>query len=158
VHLHGFNQDRQSRREGSRVPHRLRQLREHLLFQELAPLLEGFAHHVATREHHDVEYVVDDRSRCRPVLLQGVERRTALFVECNHLTVDDRVVRHVGERIHDARVSDVEVVVVPRSQVNGPIALERNRAIAVELQLVQPSRIIGQRIRLQQQHRLDETC
>lgn len=60
------------------------------------------------------------------VVLQGVERRTAVLVERNHLTIDDRVVRHVGKRLHDAGVSDVEVVVVPRSQVNRSIALNLN--------------------------------
>ena len=133
LHQHG-----ESGIERTRIPDRLRQLRQDLLFEELAPFLEWLAHHVAAGEHHDVEHVVDDWSGRRTVVLEGVERGTAVIVERDDLAVDDRVVRHLRESLHDARISPAKVVVVTRPQMDDSVALERNRPIAVELQLVQP--------------------
>jgi hypothetical protein len=52
LHQHG-----ESGLERTRISDRLRQLRQHLLFEEFAPFLEWLTHHVATGEHHHVEDV-----------------------------------------------------------------------------------------------------
>jgi hypothetical protein len=45
--------------------------------------------------------------------LEGVERRTAVLIECDHLAVDDGVVGKLREGLDDAWISDAEIVVVP---------------------------------------------
>ena len=40
------------------------------------------------------------------------------LIERDDLAIDDRLVRHLRQALHDARVSDAEVVVVARTQMN----------------------------------------
>jgi hypothetical protein len=44
--------------------------------------------------------------------LQGVERRTAVLIESDHLAVDDGVVGQFREALDDAWISDAEIIVV----------------------------------------------
>ena len=81
------------------VADRLRELRQDLLLEQLAPRVERLAHDVAAGEDHDVEDVVDDRRRRRAVVLQRVERRPPVLVERDDLAVDHRLIRQLGERL-----------------------------------------------------------
>ena len=56
-------------------------------------------------------------------------------------------------RFNDGWISGVEIVVVPRSQMNCADPLERNGAIPVELEFVEPLLARRERLRPQQQHR-----
>jgi hypothetical protein len=60
------------------------------------------------------------------------------LIECDDLTVNHGVLRKLRERSDDRGIPAVEVVVVPRSQMDGTVSLERNGAIPVELELIEP--------------------
>ena len=60
------------------------------------------------------------------------------LIEGYNLTVDHGVIRKLGEGLDDGWMSHVEVVVVPRAQMDLVIPLERNGPITVQLQLIEP--------------------
>src|SRR5262249_62031253 len=107
-------------------------------------------------QHHYIEHVVHDWCGCRAVVLQDAEGWPTLLIECNDLSIDHCVVWQLHERLHDLRISGVEVVVVPRSQMNDAMAFERDGSISVQLELVEPLFAGRERIGSKQQHRLDE--
>ena len=93
------------------------------------------------------------------VVLQRVERRPAVVVEGDELAVDHRLVRQLREALDDGGIPEAEVVVVAGAQMNPAAGLERDGAIAVELQLIFPARrLVRQRIRTEEQHRFYEGC
>ena len=83
-----------------------------MLFQQFAPLRQRLAHYVLTSEN---EHIEDEEVeiRARGIVLQEIEGGLAVEVEGHHLAVDDRIVRHSGQRLHYARVAPVEVIVIP---------------------------------------------
>src|SRR5690606_9423914 len=92
VRLHRLDERRKISIERRRVPDRFSQPRQDLLLEKLTPFLERFASEVLATQHYEIEQVVHDRRRRRAVVLKRVERRTALLVERDQLTVDHGVV------------------------------------------------------------------
>src|SRR5919109_5241314 len=115
------------------------------------PTSTGFSH------WHSAIFAFVSPCPHRPVLASGrfANGHSLISSPLNFLNSCARVTGVKPLRVL-ARKSTYEVVVVARSQVDDSVALERNRAISVELQLVQPLRTIGERIGSLQQHGRDE--
>jgi hypothetical protein len=60
----GSDQRREVGLERGGIPNRLLELGQHPALEQLEARLQRFAHHVASGEHHYIEDVVHDRSRC----------------------------------------------------------------------------------------------
>src|SRR5215831_14915797 len=119
-------------------------------------MVEGLRHHVTSAQHHHVEHVIDD---LRPWtgILHRAERRTSAFIERDELAVDHRLIGQLRQSLQHRWIPGGEIVVVPRPQMELPRPLERDRSIAIELQLIFPLRpVVWQRLGAQEQHRFDE--
>ncbi len=95
----------------TRVAHRFRERGQDFALEQLLPGLECLALDVTALEHQHVEHVVDDR-RTRCEVLQRVERRVPIIVQCDDLAIDDRLVRHLGQTVDHSGIAVCEVVVV----------------------------------------------
>ena len=78
------------------------------------------------------------------------------MIEGDNLAVDDRPVGHGRQGLHDGGIAAIEILVVARPQPHLPAVLYRRGAVAVEFQLDQPAGTLGQLLRSEQKHRLDE--
>ena len=97
------------------------------------------------------------RRTCRPIVLKRVERRLAVSIERHYLSIDHRFIGHRRQRLHDAGIPYVEVVVVSGAELHLASVLHSQGAVAVELNLVLDVRPFRQLLGAQQEHRFDET-
>jgi hypothetical protein len=74
------------------------------------------------------------------MVLQDVERRPPIVAVGDDLAVDDAIVRECFERTRDRSETLGEVFAVARAESDLAVGLQTERSIAVELQLVRPSR------------------
>ena len=121
---------------------------------------ERLALDVAASQDHDVEDVVDE-SACSTscefcsALNDGRPSSSSATISPS-ITVSSGQLREAPD---DGGIPDAEVVVVAGAQMNPAAGLERDGAVAVELQLIFPAgRFVRERIRAEEQHRLDEGC
>ena len=127
-------------------------IRAHQLGQELATLLERPVDDRRALGFEAVEGVVDEPARA---LLHGREARVAAIVECAHLAVHHRVANdRVRDRLRHGREPARQIVAVARAQLAFPATDVRERAVAVELQLVEPVAPRRERVRERGEHRL----
>jgi hypothetical protein len=80
----------------------------------------------------------------RAVILERIEGWPALGIERHNLAVNDRLIRHRGQSLHDSWVSDVEIVVVARTELNLSAGFDGESTVAIELQFNQPFRAFRQ--------------
>jgi hypothetical protein len=73
-----------------------------------------------------------------PWFCKVLKRRAPGLVESNHFAVDHRLIGERRERLRNCRISGVEILVVPRSKMHLAVRLDRQRTVAVQLQLVCP--------------------
>src|SRR5215472_14041251 len=78
------------------------------------------------------------------------------LIEGDNLAVDDRPVGHGRQGFHDSGITAIEILVIARPQPHLPIVLYRQGAVAIEFQLNQPAGTLGQPLRAEQKHGLDE--
>jgi len=64
--------------------------------------------------------------------------------------------RHVRERIHDRRISLIEVLVVAGVQVDFAAGFDSDCAVSIQLDLVLPLIAIGKHVRPEQKHGIVE--
>ena len=82
--------------------------------------------------------------------------RVCGLVGGDNLAVDDGLVRQGEQRRCDRGIAAGKVLVVARAQIGLAARLEANRAVAVELEFIEPLRSFGQSAYGLQEHRLDE--
>jgi hypothetical protein len=89
-------------------------------------------------------------------VLQQAENRLTASVERHHLSVDYSFIRQLLQCCHNAGIAFSEVLVVAGPEPDLSAGLDRQRPIAVELDLVPPAVALGQLIGAQQEHRFDK--
>lgn len=57
------------------------------------------------------------------------------FIWCHHLAVDYRLIREMRECLHHVGVSAVEILVVPRTEMDSAVRLDGQCPVAIQLQL-----------------------
>jgi hypothetical protein len=67
--------------------------------------------------------------RCtrRALILQRIERRPTILVECHYLAVDHRIVGHRCKRLDDARIPRIEIVLFRERRCTLPAFLKVRR-------------------------------
>src|SRR5262245_36682745 len=105
-----------------------------------------------------VESVEDDHVFGeRLAVLQGLERRTPVRVQCDDLTIDASTINSETKRCSgDRRIHSCEIFVVPRSDLHTLPVLDQKRAIAVDLEFVQPFRPVRKLVDRLRGHGCDE--
>ena len=92
------------------------------------------------------------RRRVRPELgrsftaeaLEQIEVRTASFIEGDDLAVNDRTFGQFGKGLDDERVVVIEGFAPPRKQAHAAIRFDRDSAVSIELDFVEPTRSVRQ--------------
>src|SRR5215472_17494408 len=136
---------------------RLRQPWQDVLLKQCAAPGAGLTHHVASGQDEHVEHVIDEFRSRRCVILEEIERRPPLSIERHHFSVQDRFIGQRLQRRGDGRITRVELVAVPRPQLQLAVALDGERPVAIQLDLIHPLRSLRQPLLPEQQHGLDET-
>jgi hypothetical protein len=86
-------------------------------------------------------------------VLQQAENRLTASVERHHLSVDYSFIRQLLQCCHNAGIAFSEVLVVAGPEPDLSAGLDRQRPIAVELDLVPLAVALGQLVGPQQEHR-----
>lgn len=76
--------------------------------------------------------------------MQEIERWPPGLIKRDDLAVDHGFIGEGRERLHDGGISSVEILAVPRSEMDLAVRLGGQGSIAVQLQLVCPIRALGQ--------------
>lgn len=120
---------------GKQQPGTLQQCR-----QARAAFAQLFLDQRFTIEVKQVERVEHDPVlRMRASVLQGLERGSALLVHGNDFAVDDCLPRTQPPSCgREGRIHEREIFVVPRANLYAVAAFQEERAIAIELDLVEP--------------------
>ena len=104
-----------------------------MLFDQRAPLHQRLAHDVAALQRQHVEDEEVERCACGAIVLQHIERRPALGIERNDFAVDHSVIRHRIQRLHDAGIAAIEVVIVPGAKLQFAAGFDGEGAISIKL-------------------------
>jgi hypothetical protein len=99
------------------------------------------AGHVSARQDQYVERI---ELHIGGTVLQQAENRLTASVERHHLSVDYSFIRQLLQCCHNAGIAFSEVLVVAGPEPDLSAALDRQRPIAVELDLVLPAVALGQ--------------
>src|SRR5215472_1312544 len=87
-----------------------------------------------------VEHKVVNAGRGATVVLQEIKVGLSGIIESDNLTIDDTVVWQIAESFDDIEILSVEGLLAPRKQIDTIARLDRDGAVAVELDLVNPLR------------------
>jgi hypothetical protein len=71
----------------------------------------------------------------RSTVLQHIERRLALRIECNHFAINDRFISKRTHRSGNGRITRREVPIVARSEACLRAALYAKSSVSIELEL-----------------------
>ena len=108
------------------------------------------AGHVSARQDQYVERI---EVHIGGTVLQQAENRVTASVERHHLSVDYSFIRQLLQCCHNAGIAFSEVLVVAGPEPDLAAALDRQRPIAVGLDLILPAVALGQLVGPQQEHR-----
>jgi hypothetical protein len=87
-----------------------------------------------------VEYKVVNAGSGAAVVLQEIKVGLSGIIESDNLTIDDTAVWQIAESFEDIGILSVEGLPAPRKQIDTIARLDRDGAVAVELDLVNPVR------------------
>jgi len=87
-----------------------------------------------------VEHKVVNAGSGATVVLQEIKVGLSSIIESDNLTIDDTAVRQIAESFEDIGILSVEGLLAPRKQIGTIARLDRDGAVAVELDLVNPLR------------------
>jgi hypothetical protein len=113
--------------------------------KDVAALRERLLHHVLPGQDQHVEDVVHDGQLRRASVLEQVEGGTAGCVQGDNFAVDHGLVGQRCERLDDARVCGVEILVVAGTEEHLAVGFDGQGPVPIELDLVRPLRALGQR-------------
>jgi hypothetical protein len=123
--------------------------------QNLPPLLEPIPRQISAAEREQVGGVEMELGPGATIVLQNVELWQTILAVRDYLAVDHSL---VGERFkckRDRSETLSEVFAVSREETDLAVRLHAERAIAVELEFVRPSRSFGRLRHWPREHRLD---
>ena len=90
-----------------------------------------------------VEHKVVNAGSGAPVVLQKTKDGLSSIIEGDNLTIDDTAVWQIAESFDDIGILRVEGLLAPRKQIDTIARLDRDGAVAVELDLINPLRPVS---------------